>query len=340
MAPRPFRRASERHGRWVVALLLAVSTPAMLATTRSSAAPKGKVSVAAAASASASASVLAGPSAADIKARGDAAFDALLYEDALRAYQEAYALSADPALLYNQAQALKALGRYPQALAMFERFGTDAPPALLARVPGLSKLVAEVRARVAVLRVACNVDGAQVIVGDRVIGETGKLGEVALDAGSVTLVVQREGYFPVRRPVQLVGGGTTAIDVELLPRATAGVLSVIVEPPAARVTIDGKFQGDAPIELVLPAGTHDVALSSPGYEPLSSKAVVAADARGEVRLTMQATPSITSRWWFWTGVGVVVVGGVALTIALTTDRAPPTGSFSPGRVSAPLGVRF
>ena len=271
-----------------------------------------------------------------LKVEGDAAFDAFLYADALRAYEASYEAPHDPALLFNRGRALQALGRYPEALEMFERFDKEASPGLRAKVPGLAKLIEDVRTRVATLRVTCNVAGAQVLVADRVVGETGTLGDVRLNAGTAVVKVTRDGFFPVKRDVQLKGSMLTTLEIKLLPRATSGVLAVIVEPAAARVTIDGKFEGNAPIELVLPAGTHDVSLQSPGYEPLSSKAVVRADGRVDVRLTMQATPSVLSRWWFWTGVGAVVVSGVIIGVALTTNRNPGEGDFSPGRATAPL----
>ncbi len=325
---RTSRRGSDpRRIAWVLATVIAATS----ITLGGRAAPKKGAAPAASASASSAA-----PTAADLKAQGDKAFDAFLYSDALRHYEAAYEISPDPALLFNRGRALQALGRYPEALTMFERFDTDAPPALRAKVPGLPKLIAEVRARVAVLRVRCNVPDAQVIVSDRVLGEAGSLGDVRLNAGAVTVRVQREGYFPVKRDVQLVGGDTATVEVSLLSKATSGVLAVAVQPSAARVSIDGKPVGNAPIELVLPAGTHDIDVTSPGYEPLRSKAVVKPDARADVRLTMRAIPPITARWWFWAGVGAVVVTGVAIGLALTTDREAPSGDFSPPRVSAPL----
>jgi hypothetical protein len=48
---------------------------------------------------------------------------------------------------------------------------------------------------------------------------------------------------------------------------------------------------------------------------------------------------LTSRWWFWTAVGVVVVSGIVVTVGLTRERSADTGSYPPGRISAPL-VRF
>lgn len=52
---------------------------------------------------------------------------------------------------------------------------------------------------------------------------------------------------------------------------------------------------------------------------------------------VEKSPGILSRWWFWTGVGVIVTAGVITTVALLTERSPDTGDgFTPDQVRAPL----
>ena len=43
---------------------------------------------------------------------------------------------------------------------------------------------------------------------------------------------------------------------------------------------------------------------------------------------------ITSRWWFWTALGVVVAGGATATaVILMTEKDPENGQgFTPGRI--------
>jgi hypothetical protein len=55
------------------------------------------------------------------------------------------------------------------------------------------------------------------------------------------------------------------------------------------------------------------------------------------RTQADETPPIYKRWWFWTGVGVVVIGAVATTVALTrpSDPSPYRGDLNPGTVSVP-----
>ena len=52
----------------------------------------------------------------------------------------------------------------------------------------------------------------------------------------------------------------------------------------------------------------------------------------------EEAPPIYTRWWFWTGVGVVIVGAVATTLALTSGSSSPSpyqGDLNPGTISVP-----
>src|SRR6185295_7621747 len=64
--------------------------------------------------------------ASELKQRGDVAMDALRYGEAVDAYVQAYAISKDPALLYNRGRALQALGDFPGALEALESFSAAA----------------------------------------------------------------------------------------------------------------------------------------------------------------------------------------------------------------------
>lgn len=60
--------------------------------------------------------------------RGDALYAQGRYEDAILAFQEAYAISERPLLLYNIANAQERLGRWADALGMLQRYLPDAAP--------------------------------------------------------------------------------------------------------------------------------------------------------------------------------------------------------------------
>jgi hypothetical protein len=272
-----------------------------------------------------------------IKARGDAAMESLRYSEALDLYTQAYSLTKDPALLYNQGRAQQALGNFPGALTAFEGFAKEASPELRARVPKLDELIADVRKHVAHIVVHCATQGARVIVRERVAGTTPLAGPLDVDAGHAAIEVDAEGYVPYKRDVELAGGTETVLDVELTPQQQTAFLRISSTAASAFVSIDGKPVGNAPVEQVVSPGTHTVAVHRDGYEDTESSVVVLLGEHKDMTLDPQKNAPVFAKWWFWTGVGVVVAGGVVTAAALLTEKSPSKGdSFTPNQVSAPI----
>jgi hypothetical protein len=274
--------------------------------------------------------------AAKLKRDGDAAMVALRHDEALEAYSQAYEILRDPALLYNRGRALEGLGRFPEALEQLEAFDAQAPAQLKARVPALTELLAEVRARIATLTLSCNIEGARILVGDRVVGTTPLAGPLKLNAGPTQVQVEAEGYIPFRSTVELPGGGALAVDARLSPRSRKGILVVRSSVTGARVTIDGHSVGNVPAETSLSAGTHRILVESDGYIAASMSALIVAGDRKQVDVALNPAQPIVTRWWFWTGIGAVVVAGAVLTSVLLKEGAADEGTIPPRQVSAPF----
>ena len=269
---------------------------------------------------------------AELKKAGDAALDTKHYAEALAAYDEAYAIAPNAALLYNRGRALQFLGRFPEALDAIEAFARDAPPELRDRVPGLPRLLEELRGRVGSLVVTTPVQGARVLVNDKQVGVAPMTSPIGIAAGHLSIEVFAEGYFPMRREVDLPGKGSRAVDFPLVSRDTSGLLVVRSHVAAARIRIDDRLLGLAPVEAGLVAGAHRIVAESDGYDDASTQVVLGAGEKREAWLDPTGRPAFYARWWFWTAVGVVVAGAVVTYVALTTDRATPSGSYSPGIV--------
>ncbi len=270
-----------------------------------------------------------------LKKEGDQAMLDLHYEDALRAYDASYALRANPALHYNRGRACEGLGRWSAALDAYEAFERDAPEELRAKVPGLPEHVREVKKRVTTLTLEVTTPGARVVLRDVVIGEAPFKDALRVNAGKAKLEVSADGYVTYSKELDLPGGEPLTVKVELSQKVTGGTLVVRCEP-AATVTIDGKVAGSSPVETHVGAGTHAVTLSRDGYASRSTTVTVADGDRKETTLTLEAISGITSKWWFWTGVGVVAVGGAVMTYSLLSTRDAGKGDIAPGRISAPL----
>ena len=231
----------------------------------------------------------------------------------------------------------QARGEWPAALADLERFAHDANPELRQRVPKLDELLAEVRGHVASLTITSNVDGARVLVRKTQVGTTPIPAPLQLDSGPATIEVMREGYLDWRRDLELRGGASTVLDAQLATKATSGVLRVSAVTEGTRVRIDDAPMSGAPTEAVVLAGVHRVLVHAEGYDDKETSVVVPAGETRDITLEPDRRAPITGKWWFWTGIGVVVAAGVVTTYALLTSRSADSGDhFQPGQVSAPL----
>lgn len=267
------------------------------------------------------------------KKRGDELMLGGKPAEALSAYAEAYALRRDPALLYNRGRAYQALGDYPAALEQLEEFEREATPELRARVPGLATLMTDVRGHVSTLAITCDVPGALVRLRDRTLGTT-PVAPSRVTSGAARVELAKEGYFTVVRDIELPPAGVANIDVHLVSKQTSAQITLTSPVGGARVTVDAEARGTTPVELILSAGSHRIELSKDGYDKLETSFVVTAGEKRELGFPLERTSSVLRQWWFWTGLGAVVVaGGVGTYFALTTERAPDNGSIPPSRIS-------
>jgi len=274
--------------------------------------------------------------AAELKQRGDAAIDSMRYGEAVDAYTTAYAMTKDPALLYNRGRALQALGDFPGALEALEGFAATANAELRARVPKLTELLAEVRTHVTTLVLNCNVAGARVLLRDKLVGTTPLSGRLRFTSGAANLEVTAEGYLPYTKNLVLPGGGVLDLDVTLLSKAKSSVLVLRAPTPGTVAIVDGKVVGNPPVEVVVDPGSHKIVARAEGYADTETSAVVSSGQHKEVDLMLKQKPGITAQWWFWTGLGAVVAGGAAVTAAFLIERKPSQGDLPPGTVSAPV----
>lgn len=274
--------------------------------------------------------------AAALKAEGDTLLGDFRYADALSRYEEALALSGNPALLYNSGRALEMMGRYPEALERLTSFRARGTPELLAKVPNLDVLIADVEKHTTALTVEvgpAKAAGAPIRIGDRVVGPA-PLRNVRVNAQKgATVAVELEGFEPESRVVDLPAGGSKAVRFELVPKDRAALLRVETNVPGAAVAIDGVARGAAPTELRLLAGSHALSVSAPDHLTADSAVELAVGERRVVTVEL-ASSRVYTRWWFWTLIGTAVAGGAAAgtVVALNQEREADVGSILPGQV--------
>jgi sulfur carrier protein ThiS len=269
-----------------------------------------------------------------LKVAADEAMDNLRYAEALDGYTKAYAISHDARFLYNMGRALGALGQYPEAVNQLERFRLDAPADLKSRVPQLEQLITDFKRHVSTLTIKCNVTAARVLVREKAVGQT-PLAELKLNAGPAVVEVDADGYATQRQQVTLPEGDSIELVFDLVKASPLGILVVRSTPAATSVFVDGKGLGGTPLETSLMPGPHVLLLGRDGYRDLTTSAVIERGRRRELDLRLEKTPSVLTRWWFWTVVGVVIASGVAIGIAATTERPADMGTIPPYQVRGP-----
>jgi hypothetical protein len=272
--------------------------------------------------------------AAHLKSAADVLMDQDRYADAVVLYQRAYELSNDPALLYNQGRAFEALGDYPTALAKLEVFEHDAPPAVRARVPGLKELITDLRGRISTLVVRTNAPAARLLVRQKDEGMINAEKRLSIRAGPASIEVDADGFETFRRDLELSAGAVLVVEANLTPKKR-DALVVVRTTPSVDVLFDGKPLGRSPLQVRAAPGSHELVATGDGYYEQRVPMTLALGDRRDVELEMKSTPGIASKWWFWTGIGVLVAGGVATAIVLTTEKPHSNGSFNPGSVSGP-----
>ncbi|MFL5313326.1 MAG: PEGA domain-containing protein [Myxococcales bacterium] len=136
------------------------------------------------------------------------------------------------------------------------------------------------------LTVASVPDRAAVLVDGKEVGLTPWSGE--LKPGEHTVQVRRAGYQAAERAVTLQANRDTHLSFAPERIAGPGRLRVETEPPDAEIAIDGVAAGAAPYSGELPAGDHNVEISSVGYRSLAQQISLASGQQISLRLTLSA----------------------------------------------------
>lgn len=262
------------------------------------------------------------------KLEGDRAMDSLRYADALTAYNEAYTLNPEPALLYNLGRTLEALDRLPEALEKLELFRSSASAELLAKVPGLKDRIANIQKRISQLTIKVNVEGARILVRDAVAGKSPLEKPIVLKAGKAGVLIEADGYFPYQANVELPGGGGYVLDAQMSSKEKVGRLVVRAPKTNVSVSLDGRALGQAPLETLADAGTHKILARHPDHSDYATTVIVKPGEERTVMVTL-GDPPVYKRWWFWTTIGAVVAGGTVATIVIFSEGDPDKGDIAP-----------
>jgi PEGA domain len=279
------------------------------------------------------------------------------WSEALAAFERSRKLHPHAVTTYNVGACERALGRYTRArktlrAALTENDAaggtqlaegvTSDIKAYLAQIEGLLS-TAEITLEP--IEAAIAVDGRpieQESVGVMVAGlRAPGPGEVApsrafklvFDPGAHVITLSRRGYSDAVVNRTFAPGSTTklALTLDLLP----ATLHISADRPGAVVTVDGTDVGVVPVDVSRAAGKYKVVVRKAGFARYDAEVTARPGESLDLRASLPPeTTAITSKWWFWTAAGVVLVGAAAGTYFLTrTDPAPVRPPLNGGGLS-------
>ncbi len=166
----------------------------------------------------------------------------------------------------NAAACLKSLGRFDEALEMYQLLIKDHASAMdPAELDAANKAMAELRALTGTIQINSNVAGATVVVDGRDRGKTPLPGPVVVAAGTRVVRVSKEGYVPFEAKPIVAGKANIVIEANLEALARSGRLKVVEETGKVMdVVVDGAVVGKTPYEGAIAPGTHAVLLKGEG----------------------------------------------------------------------------
>ncbi len=196
-----------------------------------------------------------------VKLTQEKAWDAALAE-----FEESIRLLPKKSAVRNSAICLRELGRYDEALLMWQRllgeFGAQLKPEDKQQA---DQAIVELKTLTGYLEIAANVDGATVVVNGKERGKTPLKDKILVPIGTSIVKVSKEGYATYEGRPQLVGGRTLQVQAQLDPLARAGRITVVEERGGvADVEIDGAVVGKTPYSGAIAPGPHVVLLRGEG----------------------------------------------------------------------------
>jgi hypothetical protein len=229
----------------IAALLVAAPAPAEDPVSRSSSAPapldsEGRLSIAK-----------------DLFRRGVALLNAGDFEGALDFFLRSRAFVPSSPNTKNTAICLERLGRYDEALSMYEEllrsFGTELSAAEQAT---LGQVIRTLGQKVGSIQITANVDG-QVLIDGKDRGRLPLVGPVRVLPPRHAIRITKDGYVPFEVVVDIEPGALATVNARLRLLTFVGLLRVEDSgSDGADVFVDGRRVGTAPWEGVVEPGKH------------------------------------------------------------------------------------
>ena len=183
--------------------------------------------------------------------RGIEAYEAHRLSEAAAEFKMAYDLSPAYKVLYNIGQVNVALGDAVAAVDAYEKYleqgGNEIPAS---RRQAVQAELAEQRARIGTVVLACNPDGTSVQIDGKLVGTTPLAAPIRLTSGKHSLTLIAKNHDPLIRELEVVGKNQVTLELSLQP---VGPVAGVEPPPKAPDAVPAPAASTAPSTAATPA---------------------------------------------------------------------------------------
>ncbi|HEX3758634.1 MAG TPA: tetratricopeptide repeat protein [Kofleriaceae bacterium] len=148
--------------------------------------------------------------------RGVALYSEADYRGALTEFKRAYEIAPNAGVLYNVGETHYQLQNYAAALAVFERYLTEAGATAPHRRE-VEQTIDTLRTRVGKVRITASADGCEVTVDDELVGKAPFDSPVTVSVGRRKITAMAPGRSPDTRFVEVAAGDTVDVALSLAP---------------------------------------------------------------------------------------------------------------------------
>ncbi len=167
----------------------------------------------------------------------------------------------------NAAICLRKVGRFDEALDMFEKLVHEFQDLSPADRALAQREITELQASVGTIDIQGASDGATVTIDSVERGKTPLKGPIRLSAGSHFVRVTKDGALPFETRIDLAGRQAAVVHAQLAALTQAGRLRVVEhQGKTAELVVDGAVVGHVPWEGALAPGAHTVFLRGEGTD--------------------------------------------------------------------------
>jgi len=262
------------------------------------------------------------------------------YAGALSKFRRAYELSHDARLLWNMAVCEKEMRHYASSARLVAQYLSEGSAAISADERRSAEATqAVLRGFYSELTLEGLPAEARISVDGTVVATTPLAGPLPIDLGHRQITIERDGFEPFQRQLEVPGALPMRLQVALAPRKNSATLAVNAGAKDV-ISLDGKVVGSATWRGSVLAGTHVVRVTGSGKKPYNSEVRLDVGMTRSLDVALQDEGSSKPIWpWIAGGAAVLVgasVGGYFLLKPAERDPGPNGGL---GRVYLPLGFR-